>query len=79
MIGGGTRLGTQSEALALLGVEADPQRPGRAALRLGEILGAVVLAGELSLMSAFTSRDLAGAHDRLRRGGDITAAVPSDR
>ncbi len=79
VIGGGTRLGTQSEALSIMGIEADPERPGRAAKRLGEILGAVVLAGELSLMSAFTSRDLAGAHDRLRRGGDITAAVPADR
>ena len=79
VIGGGTRLGTQSEALAILGVEVDPERPGAAARRLAEILGAVVLAGELSLMSAFTSRDLAGAHDRLRRGGDITAAVPADR
>jgi hydroxymethylglutaryl-CoA reductase (NADPH) len=79
VIGGGTRLGTQSESLAILGVEADPARPGRAVKRLGEILGAVVLAGEVSLMSAFTSRDLAGAHDRLRRGGDLTAAVPADR
>jgi len=79
VVGGGTRLGTQSEALAILGVEIDPARPGRAAVRLGEILGAVVLCGELSLMSAFTSRDLAGAHDRLRRGGDMTAAVPADR
>jgi hydroxymethylglutaryl-CoA reductase (NADPH) len=69
-IGGGTGLATQREALALLGVVPDDARPGRAALRLAEIVGAVVLAGEISLMSAFTSSDLARAHERLGRGAD---------
>ena len=32
-------------------------------------MGAAVLAGELSLMAAFTSSDLARAHERLGRGG----------
>jgi hydroxymethylglutaryl-CoA reductase (NADPH) len=67
-VGGGTTLNTQSEALRLLGVVPDPERPGAAALRLGEILGAAVLAGELSLMAALTSRDLARAHAKLGRG-----------
>lgn len=67
-IGGGTALGTQREALAMLGVEVDPERPGAAVRRLGEILGATVLAGELSLLAAFTSNDLASAHERLSRG-----------
>ncbi|HJO02773.1 MAG TPA: hydroxymethylglutaryl-CoA reductase (NADPH) [Acidobacteriota bacterium] len=66
-IGGGTALDTQREALALLGVEPEPDRPGVAVLRLAEILGAAVLAGELSLLAAFTSQDLAGAHERLGR------------
>jgi hydroxymethylglutaryl-CoA reductase len=66
-------------SLAIRGVAAEPARRGRADKRVGVILGAVVLAGEVSLLSAFTSRDLAGAHDRLRRGGDLTAAVPADR
>jgi hydroxymethylglutaryl-CoA reductase (NADPH) len=66
-IGGGTGLGTQREALKMLGVEVDPSRPGAAVRRLGEILGASVLAGELSLLSALTSRDLARAHERLGR------------
>lgn len=66
-IGGGTALDTQREALALLGVQADPEAPGAAVLRLAEILGAAVLAGELSLMAAFTSQDLASAHERLGR------------
>ena len=67
-IGGGTGLATQSEALSLLGIQVDPERPGKAVMRLAEILAATVLAGELSLMSAFTSRDLASAHERLGRG-----------
>jgi|SRR6185312_2428933 len=67
-IGGGTALDTQREALALLGVSPDPERRGEAVARLAEILGAVVLAGELSLMAAFTSNDLARAHEKLGRG-----------
>lgn len=67
-IGGGTNLETQREALSILGVKADSNSPGKAVHRLGEILGGVVLAGELSLMAAFTSKDLAGAHERLGRG-----------
>ena len=66
-IGGGTGLGTQQEALAMLGVEPDSSRPGAAVMRLAEILGASVLAGELSLLSALTSRDLARAHEKLGR------------
>lgn len=67
-VGGGTSLDTQREALAVLGVSPDPERRGEAVSRLAEILGAVVLAGELSLMAAFTSNDLARAHEKLGRG-----------
>lgn len=67
--GGGTGLSTQGEALRILGVVPDSEHPGRAVLRLAEILGASVLAGELSLMAAFTSSDLARAHLKLGRGG----------
>ncbi len=67
-VGGGTSLETQREALAMLGVSPDPDRRGEAVTRLAEILGAVVLAGELSLMAAFTSQDLARAHEKLGRG-----------
>ena len=66
--GGGTGLDTQSEALRMLGIVPDPERPGSAVMRLAEILGAAVLAGELSLMAAFTSSDLARAHEKLGRG-----------
>jgi hydroxymethylglutaryl-CoA reductase (NADPH) len=72
-VGGGTGLDTQREALAILDVKPDPARPGAAARRLAAIAGAVVLAGELSLMAAFTSNDLASAHERLGRGGSERA------
>jgi len=67
-VGGGTELDTQREALAMLGVYPDSSDPGHAVRRLGEILGGVVLAGEISLMAAFTSWDLARAHEELGRG-----------
>ena len=68
VVGGGTALGPQKEALSMLGVAPRPEDPGAGAKRFAEILGATVLAGELSLLSAFTSGDLAGAHERLGRG-----------
>jgi hydroxymethylglutaryl-CoA reductase (NADPH) len=74
-LGGGTALDTQREALAVLGVAPDRTRPGEATMRLAEILGAIVLAGELSLMAAFTSQDLARAHEKLGRG-EITGPQP---
>lgn len=67
-VGGGTSLGTQNEALRMLDIIPDPEKPGAAVTRLGEILAGAVLAGELSLMAAFTSNDLARAHQRLARG-----------
>jgi hydroxymethylglutaryl-CoA reductase (NADPH) len=75
-IGGGTALDTQREALAVLGVSPDAARRGDAVLRLAEIVGGAVLAGELSLLSALTSWDLAGAHEKLGRGG-VVGAVSS--
>lgn len=67
-VGGGTELNTQRQALEMLGIRPNADRPGEASIRLAEIFGATVLAGELSLMSAFTSQDLAGAHEKLGRG-----------
>lgn len=68
VVGGGTALGPQREALSMLGVAPHADKPGAGALRFAEILGTTVLAGELSLLAAFTSGDLAGAHERLGRG-----------
>jgi hydroxymethylglutaryl-CoA reductase (NADPH) len=76
-IGGGTDLATQREALGLLGVHPNPEQPGAAARRLAEIIGGAVLAGELSLMAAFTSNDLARAHERLGRGKLPPGTAPS--
>jgi hydroxymethylglutaryl-CoA reductase (NADPH) len=67
-VGGGTSLATQQEALRILGVAPDPAAPGAAAMRMAEILAGAILAGEMSLMAAFTSNDLARAHQRLARG-----------
>jgi hydroxymethylglutaryl-CoA reductase (NADPH) len=75
-IGGGTALDTQREALSILGVSPDPERPGEAVIKLAEIVGAVVLAGELSLMAAFTSNDLARAHEKLARGTELPRRPP---
>lgn len=68
VVGGGTALDTQREALALLDVEPTPGEPGRGVQRLAEILGATVLAGEISLLAALTEHHLAEAHERLGRG-----------
>ncbi|MFB7591286.1 hydroxymethylglutaryl-CoA reductase [Streptomyces sp. NPDC056169] len=81
-VGGGTGLDTQREALALLGIHPGTDtvartdasteavastEDGHDALRLAEILGAVVLAGELNLLAALSSGALASAHQRLGR------------
>ena len=67
-VGGGTTLQTQKETLELMGVSPDPEQPGKAVMRLAEILGATVLAGELSLLGALSSHHLARAHRQLGRG-----------
>ncbi len=68
VVGGGTALGPQRAALDIMAANAVEGEPGAGAMRLAEIFGATVLAGELSLLAAFTSGDLAGAHERLGRG-----------
>ena len=60
VVGGGTGLPTQKEALQLLGVDT--------ADCLAEVVGATVLAGELSLTAALSAGQLAQAHERLGRG-----------
>jgi len=64
-VGGGTHLATQKECLSILGLDKVKKGDG---LRLGEIIGGTVLAGELSLTAALASGDLAKAHQRLGRG-----------
>ncbi len=67
-VGGGTGLATQKECLSILGCAGATLKPGENALKLAEIVGAAVLAGELSLLSALASGELAQAHAKLGRG-----------
>lgn len=66
-VGGGTSLGTQKEALALLGVAGGDN--GKHAKQFAEIVGAAVLAGEISLLSSLAQGTLAASHQKLARGG----------
>jgi hydroxymethylglutaryl-CoA reductase (NADPH) len=61
-VGGGSGQGTAAECLALLGCSGDG---GVGAF--GEILAATVLAGDLSLMAAFTAGEFVAAHEALGR------------
>lgn len=67
-VGGGTHLPTQREALRILGCEGSGNPPGSNARKLAEIIAGASLAGELSLLSALASNELARAHERLGRG-----------
>ena len=67
-VGGGTGLETQQECLKILGVAGSGNPPGTNARKLGEIIGAGVLAGELSLLGALAAQHLARAHQQLGRG-----------
>ncbi|KAA8647360.1 hypothetical protein EYZ11_013094 [Aspergillus tanneri] len=62
-IGGGTILEGQSAMLDMLGVRGShPTNPGENARKLARIVGAAVLAGELSLCSALAAGHLVRAH-----------------
>jgi len=67
-VGGGTGVETQQECLRMLGVAGSGNPPGANAKKLGEIIGAGVLAGELSLLGALAAQHLARAHQQLGRG-----------
>ncbi len=66
VVGGGTGLPTQKEALKILGFEKPKKGDS---LRLAEIIGAAVLCGELSLTASLAAGHLTKAHERLGRGG----------
>lgn len=67
-VGGGIGLPSQKTALKILGIPDPKLKEGEQVLKLGEIIAGSVLAGELSLLAALASKDLAGAHQRLGRG-----------
>jgi hydroxymethylglutaryl-CoA reductase (NADPH) len=66
-VGGGTGLPTQGEALEVLGLAGGGDPPGDNADALAEVIAVGALAGELSLVAAFTSRHLSSAHEELGR------------
>ena len=67
-VGGGTGLSAQRACLELLGVAgSNDENPGQNARDLARIIGATVLAGEISLMSALASNHLVSAHMKLNR------------
>ena len=66
-VGGGTYLPSQKEMLQLLGIFGG--KGGENATAFAEIIGACVLAGELSLLSSLAEGSLARAHMSLGRGG----------
>ncbi len=66
-VGGGTGLPTQSEALDVLGLGGSGDPPGANADALAEVIAVGALAGELSLVAAFTARHLSSAHEELGR------------
>lgn len=68
-VGGGTGLETQKEALNILGVFGGDN--GRNSQKLAEIIGAAVLAGEISLISSLSINSLARAHRKLGRGENL--------
>lgn len=71
--GGGTHLPTQREALSIMdcyGYFKD--RPaGMKSQKLGEIIAAAALAGEISLCGALAAGHLASSHERLGRGKKV--------
>ncbi|MBI3033692.1 hydroxymethylglutaryl-CoA reductase [Candidatus Woesearchaeota archaeon] len=65
-VGGGTRLPAQQECISLIGIRKSGN-PGENASQLAEVVASGVLAGEISLLAAHSSRQLVDAHRRLNR------------
>ena len=65
-VGGGTELATQKEALTLLGVHGG--NDGKNKKQFVEIVGASVLAGEISLLASLSEGSLSKAHQKFARG-----------
>jgi hydroxymethylglutaryl-CoA reductase (NADPH) len=62
-VGGGTGLSSQKECLNMLGLAGEGK-----ARALAEVVGAVCLAGELSIIGALCANHFANAHQQLARG-----------
>jgi hydroxymethylglutaryl-CoA reductase (NADPH) len=68
-IGGGTQLDTQKECQQIINfdVSGSNNQNFNKTQRMAEIIGAAVLAGELSLHAAFSTNSFASAHQKLGR------------
>ncbi|WP_254840559.1 hydroxymethylglutaryl-CoA reductase (NADPH) [Natronomonas marina] len=66
-VGGGTKLPTQAESLDVVGVRGGGDPAGSNADALAEVIAAAALGGELSLLGALASDNLASAHEELGR------------
>ncbi len=66
-IGGGTGVDTQREALEIIGCAGGAKEAGKNSKTFAEIVAAVVLAGEISLLGALGARHLTQAHVKLNR------------
>lgn len=66
-VGGGTSLSPQGSMLNLLGVRGSAETSGDNARQLARVVGAAVMAGELSLMAALSSGHLISSHMKLNR------------
>jgi hydroxymethylglutaryl-CoA reductase (NADPH) len=65
-VGGGTNLPTQKEALQIMGCLGEGK-----AVKFAEIVGAVVLAGELSIAAALSAGHFSSAHQNLGRKNNL--------
>jgi hydroxymethylglutaryl-CoA reductase (NADPH) len=66
-VGGGTTVKTQQECLSIMNVAGGGKPPGTHARKFAEIVCCAALAGELSLLAALATRQLAKAHATLGR------------
>jgi hydroxymethylglutaryl-CoA reductase (NADPH) len=78
-VGGGTHLPAQAGCLDICGVRgASKVNPGDNARKLAQIVGASVLAGELSLMAALAANHLVRSHMQHNRKPAATETPPVD-
>ena len=81
-VGGGTHLSAQANCLEICGVRGAAKgpnsMPGDNARKLAQIVGASVLAGELSLMAALAANHLVNSHmQHNRKPAEASAVEPS--
>ena len=68
VIGGGTGLATQKEALSIIGID---NNNGQNSQKLAAVVAGTVLAGEISLLASLSEESLITAHKKLGRGQNL--------